>query len=181
MHIAEIILIALGLSMDAAAVTMTNGMVYGNCSPGKKIAMPLLFGGFQALMPILGYYAGSFLGDFMNTYASYIVLIILGALGIKMIVEGLRKHENRAKPALTYPVLLTQAVVTSIDAFAVGVGFAALNADVITAGAIIGCVTAVITFISIFIGRKFGDLLGSKAEILGGAILIAIGINSAIF
>ncbi len=177
MGIPEIILIAIGLSMDAAAVSMSNAMVYMGEARGKKIATVVAFGGFQALMPVLGYYAGGLFGEFMDRYSGYIVLAILCGLGIKMIVEGLRKHEQNAPPKLSYGVILTQAVVTSVDAFAVGVGFAAVGANIALASPIIGTVTLIISACSLLMGRKVGGLMGKRAEMLGGIILIVIGVK----
>ncbi len=177
MGIPEIILIGIGLSMDACAVRMTNAMVYGQSSPKKVLAMPFFFGAFQAIMPIIGYFAGSFFADFMAKYSGIVVMLILGVLGAKMIYEGFSKHDEQKKSSVGYATILTQSVVTSIDAFAVGVGFAAVQTDIVLASVLIGIITLAITLCSVFIGKKFGNMLGSKAEVLGGLILIAIGIK----
>ncbi len=179
MSILEITMIGIGLSMDAAAVSMSNAMVYKGTR--KIFTLPLFFGLFQAIMPVLGYISGGLFAEFMNKYSGIVVMIILGVLGAKMIYEGLRKHEDAKPPTLSYGKIVTQAVVTSIDAFAVGVGFAALGTNIVSASTLIGAITLAITLGSVFIGRKFGDMLGAKAEILGGSILIIIGAKELFF
>ena len=178
MSVWEVIMIGIGLSMDAAAVSMTNGMVYPKTCRTKILSMPLFFGGFQALMPLLGYYASGVFADFLSRYSGIIVLIILGVIGCKMVYDGLHPQlEEVTDCSLTYRMLLLQAVATSIDAFAVGVGFSAMQVNIVQAVSIIGVTTLVCSFLSIAIGKKFGNMLGNKAQILGGMILIIIGIK----
>ena len=178
MRVWEVIMIGIGLSMDAAAVSMTNGMVYPKTCRTKILSMPLFFGGFQALMPLLGYYASGVFADFLSRYSGIIVLIILGVIGGKMVYDGLHPQlEEETDCSLTYRMLLIQAVATSIDAFAVGVGFSAMQVNIVQAVSIIGVTTLVCSFLSIAIGKKFGNMLGNKAQILGGMILIIIGIK----
>lgn len=182
MGIFEVILIGVGLSMDAVAVSMTNGMVYQGISTRKLLAMPLFFGVFQALMPLLGYFAGSLFAFFIQKYAGILILAILGLIGAKMVKDGWSHKEagHCVVKVFTYQILLMQAIATSIDAFAVGVGFAAQGTEIGCAVGIIGVTTFVLSLISIFIGKKFGDLLGAKAEIVGGLILIAIGVKAVL-
>ncbi|MGN0710360.1 MAG: manganese efflux pump MntP family protein [Anaerovoracaceae bacterium] len=196
MTVFEIILIGVGLAMDAVAVSMTNGMVYRKLSIKQYLAMPFFFGLFQALMPFIGNFAGTFFADIISKYSGIVILLILGVIGGKMVKEGIEHiREDRAHPeehrgkgekqcdkkgGLTLGVLLFQAVATSIDAFAVGVGFSAMRVNILQAAAIIAVVTAVLVTFAIVIGKKFGDVLGSRAEILGGFILIAIGIKAVI-
>lgn len=178
MSVWEVIMIGIGLSMDAAAVSMTNGMVYPKTCRTKILSMPLFFGGFQALMPLLGYYASGVFADFLSRYSGIIVLIILGVIGCKMVYDGLHPQlEEETDCSLTYRMLLLQAVATSIDAFAVGVGFSAMQVNIVQAVSIIGVTTLVCSFLSIAIGKKFGNMLGNKAQILGGDVLILIGIK----
>ena len=178
MSVWEVIMIGIGLSMDAAAVSMTNGMVYPKTCRTKILSMPLFFGGFQALMPLLGYFASGVFADFLSRYSGIIVLIILGVIGCKMVYDGLHPQlEEETDCSLTYRMLLLQAVATSIDAFAVGVGFSAMQVNIVQAVSIIGVTTLVCSFLSIAIGKKFGNMLGNKAQILGGMILIIIGIK----
>jgi len=174
-----ILLIALGLSMDAFAVSLTNGMTYKN--PRAPLTA-MFFGGFQALMPILGYYLGSLFSVFIEAYAGIIVLVILAFIGGKMIRDGLLADKSSVTAASRPKTvtLLAQAIATSIDAFAVGVGFVALKVHVFSAAALIGIVAAAITLLAVYVGSKAGNMLGNKAQILGGLILIGIGIKSVL-
>lgn len=198
MSLFEIILIGIGLSMDAVAVSMTNGMVYKGSSKGKTYSMPIFFGAFQGLMPLIGYFAGGLFADVISQYACFLVFVILGFIGGKMIKDGLEhikeeKENNEQKEAneqnvevdekeevktLTYKMLFVQAIATSIDAFAVGIGFSVAQVNILPAVGIIGITTAICSLAAIFIGKKFGDMLGSKSEILGGTILVLIAIKA---
>lgn len=184
MALMEIVLIGVGLAMDAVAVSMTNGMVYRNLGVKEYIAMPVLFGVFQAIMPLIGNFAGGLFANFISKYAGIVILLILGVIGGKMIKEGFEHRSEPKKVAigkrLNLGVLIFQAIATSIDAFAVGVGFSAMQVNIIQAVVIIAIVTIILTTIAIVIGRKFGDILGSSAEILGGVILVVIGIKAII-
>lgn len=181
MGIGETLLISIGLAMDAVAVSMTNGMVYRDLKVRHYIAMPLLFGAFQGFMPLLGFYAGSIFSELLDRYSGIVILIILGLIGGKMIYEGIaHKDDEELKPHLTLPVLFFQSVATSIDAFAVGVAFTAMKVAILPTVSSIAVVTAVLVIAAILIGKKAGDLLGSKAEILGGVILIIIGIKGMV-
>ena len=178
MGVWEILLIGIGLSMDAAAVSMTNGMCYRDTRSSKLLAMPVFFGFFQALMPLIGYYAGNLFYDIMETYSGIVVLIILGVIGGKMVYDGIEKKEEANCLRLSWLTLLIQAIATSIDALAVGVGFSAVRVEILPATALIGVTTFVCSLAAIFLGKKFGDFLGNKAQILGGIILILIGIKA---
>ncbi|WP_164914305.1 manganese efflux pump MntP [Aminipila luticellarii] len=180
----EIILIGIGLAMDAVAVSMTNGMVYRNLKAREYIAMPLFFGAFQGFMPLIGNFAGSLFDEFISKYAGIVILLILGIIGGNMIKEGV-EHTNPSERVcgckeLGSGILLCQAVATSLDAFAVGVGFSAMQVNILPAVAVIAVVTVIMTTAAIEIGRKFGDILGSQAEILGGIILVIIGVKAII-
>ena len=157
MSLFEIILIGIGLSMDAVAVSMTNGMVYKGSSKGKTYSMPIFFGVFQGLMPLIGYFAGGLFADVISQYACFLVFAILGFIGGKMIKDGL-EHIQEEKEAneqnveveekeevktLTYKMLFIQAIATSIDAFAVGIGFSVAQVNILPAVAIIGITTAI--------------------------------------
>ncbi len=182
MSILEIILIGVALSMDAAAVSMTNGMVYKDVNKSKIIAMPLFFGFFQGFMPFIGYHAGGVFSEFLSKYSGILVLIILGLIGVNMLKGGLfpDKEDDSSVEDFTYKLLFFQAIATSIDAFAVGISFSATNVAIIPAVLIIGVTTALCSLLAIFIGKRFGDLLGKKAEILGGIILIIIAIKAVL-
>lgn len=181
MTILEILFIGVGLSMDAVAVSMTNGMVYRDLNKRRIIAQPLLFGGFQGIMPILGgFLAGGIFAEAVTRYAGIIIFIILGIIGGKMLKEGMEKRNAEIcyKTELPYKVLFFQGIATSIDAFAVGIGLRLLKVDLLSASAIIAGTTLILVIVALLIGRKFGDYLGCKAEILGGVILILIGLKA---
>lgn len=177
MGLAEIVLVGLGLSMDAVAVTVSNSMV---CSRQKeRWLMPVFFGLFQGLMPLLGYLTGSLFADLISNYAGIVVCVILVFIGGKMLVEALLHRGEEARVVvLTLKMILIQALATSIDAFAVGVGFSALGTGIVTASALIALTTFACSLVAVLVGCKFGDLLGNKAEIFGGAILILIGVKA---
>jgi putative Mn2+ efflux pump MntP len=190
MGIFEILLIGLALSMDAFAVTISNVF----CSPGaplrKLLAMPVLFGLFQGIMPLLGYFAGSFAATFIDAYAGIISLAILGFIGGKMIRDGVLALKADASATCTpqqsatnlrLRVLLLQAVATSIDAFVVGVSFLAGGANIVLAAPIVALTTAACCTVALFLGRRFGVLLGDRAQIAGGVVLVLIGIRAFLF
>ena len=178
----DVLFIGIGLAMDAAAVSMTNGMVYRNLKKSTYIAMPVFFGAFQALMPVAGYYAGGLFADIIMKYSGIVILVILGLIGANMIKEGISDMRDKDKKCeykeMSLKVLLFQSVATSIDSFAVGIGFSVTGAGIWMPAALIGVVTAAVVCAAILIGRKFGDLLGCRAEILGGLILIFIGVKA---
>ncbi len=179
MSIVEILIIGLCLSMDAVAVSMTNSMIY-SADKEKFKAMPLFFGVFQAGMPLLGFYTGSFFSDFIDKYSGIISFLILGFIGGKMVYEAISSKDDEKKiaPVLTYKVLIVQAIATSIDAFAVGVTFVGKDFNIFFAVALIGITTVVCSILAILLGKKFGDMLEGKAEVFGGIVLILIGIKA---
>ena len=180
MSFLEILLIGIGLSMYAVAVYMSNGMVYKNLTKDKFIAMPIFFGVFQGLMPVIGFYAGSIFSDFISKYSGIITFIVLGIIGSKMIKDGFGSPDDEevVPKNLTYKVLFLQAIATSIDAFAVGVSFCAVGANILVAAPIIAITTLICSLLAIYIGKKFGNMLENKAQILGGIILVLIGIKA---
>nr|WP_302596504.1 manganese efflux pump MntP family protein [uncultured Cellulosilyticum sp.] len=184
MGIFELILIGIGLSMDAATVSMTNGMIYKDLKKDKVIAMPLFFGGFQGLMPLLGFFLGGLVSNLITQYANILVFLILGFIGGKMLLDVYKDYKNPEQEdeiqegSLTYKMLFIQAIATSIDAFAVGIGFSAMGVNVVTSSAIIALTTAVCSLIAIFIGKKFGSIFESKSTLIGGIILVAIAIKA---
>lgn len=181
MTILEIFLIGAALSMDAFAVCMSSAMVYTNMTPTRKLSMPAAFGIFQGMMPIIGFYLGSLFESVISKWSGPIALVILGFIGVNMIREGLSKDEDKEQKELTFKILILQAIATSIDAFAVGVSFAASNAPIFKAAPLIAFTTFIFSIIALIIGNKLGEKLGERAEILGGVILICIGIKSMFF
>lgn len=182
MGLLETTMIGVGLSMDAVAVSMTNGMCYRNLAKKDYIAMILFFGLFQGLMPLMGFYAGSIFARWITRYSGIVIFLILGAIGGNMIRESFHQEAEvcQAGKKFTVTVLFFQAVATSIDAFAVGVGFCAVSVEILPAVSVIAAITAVMVAGAIFIGKKFGDIFESRAELLGGIILIIIGIKGLI-
>lgn len=184
MSLLELFLIAVGLSMDAFAVSISNGTVIRNRK--KAVFAALMFGVFQAGMPVIGYFLGSAFADIITRYAPIIALGVLGFIGGKMIVESigdLRNKDKEQESALKEPgigVIMIQAVATSIDALVVGVSFAAMSVSIIPAVSFIGIVTFIISLVGVFGGVKFGQLLGAKASLLGGIVLVCIGLKTFI-
>ena len=179
MNFIDVALIGVGLSMDAFAVSISNGMVYRGLTRLRQAAMPIFFGAFQILMPVLGYYVGSLFTAWINRYAGLVILCILGFIGGKMVWDGFHPETSEETAEnLSWGVLLLQAIATSIDAFAVGVGFSAIGIRLLPACSLIGMTTFTLCWVAIAIGRVFGKLLEDKAQIVGGMILIVIGIKS---
>lgn len=180
MSITEIIILGLALSMDAFAVTISNSFAYPKISRARSFSMPLAFGFFQFLMPVVGFVLGQLVSEFITQYAGFITFVILGFIGGKMIWDAFHEEEGEeaSGQTLTVPVLLFQAVATSIDALAVGVSFAALEVNVLTSSGIIGITTALTCAVALIIGKRFGNALGEKATIIGGVVLILIGLKS---
>lgn len=180
MSVVEIVVLGLALSMDAFAVTISNSFAYPKISRARSFSMPLAFGFFQFLMPVVGFVLGQLVSDFITQYAGIITFAILGFIGGKMIWDAFHEEEGEeaSGQTLTMPVLLFQAVATSIDALAVGVSFAALEVNVLTSSGIIGVTTALTCIVALVIGKRFGNALGEKATIIGGVVLVLIGLKS---
>ena len=176
MKLYEILLIAVGLAMDATAVSMTNGMCY-RLNYRKTLATAGSFGLFQGIMPLIGYFIGGLFINQISAFDHWVALALLAFIGGKMVWEGF--HHDDACPVrpFSFGMLMMQAVATSIDALAVGVGFAAVQTNIWIAVVIIAAVTFLFSAESVLIGIRIGDKLNAKAEIFGGAILIAIGLK----
>lgn len=170
----ELFVIAVGLSMDAFAVSIGKGLCVPEAKPSQAAAVGLWFGGFQAGMPVLGYLLGSQLGSLITTYDHWIAFALLVLIGGKMIVES-RSAGERADSSFDARAMFPLAVATSIDALAVGVSFAFLKVDIVPAVAFIGVTTLVVSILGLRLGNVLGARSKSRAEIFGGLILIAIG------
>ena len=185
MGILEVLLTGVGLSMDAAAVGMTNGLNEPKMRLTKILLLALYFGVFQGVMPLIGYFAGTLFAEAVASIAPYVALVLLGFIGGKMIYEALKKskEEEETVKNLSVGALTAQAIATSIDALAVGIsllalnGIGALKVNIFAACAIIAACTFVISLAAVFIGKKFGAVLADKAELIGGIILVAIGLK----
>lgn len=180
MGIIELCILAFGLAMDACAVSMTNGMCYQNVRKGWTLAIGACFGIMQGIMPLLGYFLGTFFSDIISAFDHYVALILLGFIGGKMLWEALHPdaEEDAESGKMTVKLLLMQGIATSIDAMAVGVSFAALpDVNIVSAAALICGITWVLSCIGVVLGKHFGRLLNNKAQILGGLILMGIGVK----
>lgn len=178
MSIFSIIMIGIGLSMDAFAVSVAKGMTMKKHEVLKyALILGFFFGLFQAVMPLLGWWIGSYFQAFIASIDHWIAFGLLGIIGINMIRESLHNEENEDDntKSLTLKTILILAVATSIDALAVGISFAFLRVDIWMAVTIIGAITFILSFIATYLGNKLGDLLEKYAGILGGCILILIG------
>ncbi len=174
-----IVLIAIGLSMDAFAVAVSSGVAARNLRFSHALRMALFFGGFQAIMPMIGWFAGIKIRDHISNFDHWVAFGILTFIGIKMIYESFKmktKDDDKNDPFRFYTLLLL-AVATSIDALAVGTTFAFLNLLIVVPVIIIGCVTFVFSFVGVYIGSKFGHLFENKIEVVGGLVLIGIGVK----
>jgi len=173
---------SLGLSMDACAVSISNGMCYQNIHKKQIITTAAAFGFFQAFMPVLGFFIGSSFSKAIESLDHWVALLLLGFIGGKMIIEALKELKYpeaclTSSKCLTPKTLLLQAVATSIDALAVGVGFAIMKVDIYFAAMYIGIITFVNSLIGSHLGKKCGEMFKQKAEILCGVILVVIGIK----
>ncbi|HOW40122.1 MAG TPA: manganese efflux pump [Bacteroidales bacterium] len=176
-----IIAIALGLSFDTFAVSLSYGVVRNGVLFRQATVVAFVLALFQGGLTVAGYFLGSFISEFLKATDHWIALALLGFLGVKMIIEGLKKHKDEEARDLNKTlVLITIALGTSIDAFAVGISFALLSVAIWQAGFIIGTVTFFASMTAIRIGKSAGERLGNKVEIIGGLILIAIGIKIVI-
>lgn len=182
MSTVEILILGLALSMDAFAVTISNTFAYRNLTRAREAWMPLTFGIFQGIMPLIGYLLGQLVSDVISQYAGILTFVILAGIGGKMIWDAFHEEdeEEGEESTLTLPVLLFQALATSIDALAIGVSFAALSVNVGFAVSLIAVTTALTCTVALLIGKRFGNALGERATIVGGIVLILIGIKSLI-
>lgn len=178
MGVAELLIIAIGLSMDAFAVSICKGLSVQKLRPVHMAQTGVWFGGFQALMPVIGYFLGISFADFVATIDHWIAFILLGIIGGNMVKESSHKDEEISlDPDFSFRTMFALAVATSIDAFAVGVSFAFLKVNIWEAVLMIGVTTALFSAVGVVIGNFFGARWKSKAEFAGGFILIAMGLK----
>lgn len=177
MGIGELFLLAVGLSMDAFAVSVCKGLAMKRATLKAEATCGLWFGGFQALMPFLGYLLGITFSSLITNVDHWIAFVLLAFIGFNMIREARSEEENESNDRFDFKTMLPLAVATSIDALAVGVTFAFLQVNIVPAVSFIGC----ITFILSAIGLKAGNIIGAKnrsrAEFAGGLVLILMGIK----
>lgn len=184
MEFITILLIAVGLAMDAFAVSVSNGVAVNDFRLGHGVKLGFYFGGFQFVMPIIGWILGNSVKNYIESVDHWIAFVLLGAIGLNMILETRKTQDKElsscmrcADEVLSVRLLTLQAVATSIDALAVGISFALLDINIVFAAAIIGAVAFLFSFAGGVLGKGLGGLFKQKAEFFGGAILIAIGIK----
>lgn len=177
MSLIVIIFIGISLAMDASAVSICKGLAMKKINYFKAVVIGLYFGIFQALMPLIGFFLGSKCERFITNIDHWIAFILLFIIGINMIREALQKDEEKSNDSVSFKTMFPLAIATSIDAFAVGITFALLDANIFVSALIIGIVTFVLSFIGVIIGNAFGIKYKSKAEIFGGIVLIIIGLK----
>jgi len=197
MGLLEILMLGMALATDAFSVTISNTFAFDDHRFSRLMRMPLFFGLFQFGMPLAGYFVGGIAAELIEKYAGIVSLVILGFIGSNMLYSGYKalkedaseEDEEEAQQGaqqeaqqgaitLSYGKLVFQAVATAIDAFAVGVSFRAHSVDILVASALFGIITAILCTIALFIGKKLGSLLGDRAEMVGGVVLILIGLKA---
>ena len=177
MTIAELFVLAVGLSMDAFAVAICKGLAIGRINWKHVLTVGVWFGGFQALMPVIGYILGSRFSAYIAAVDHWIAMILLSLIGANMVRESLDKDVENVNPSLQFKIMLMMAIATSIDALAAGVTIAFLNVRILHAASFIGVITFILSAIGVKIGSVFGTKYKSKAEMTGGIILILLGIK----
>ena len=175
----ELILLSVGLAMDAFAVAICKGLNMRRINYKNALILALFFGGFQALMPFIGWLLGKQFEQYITSVDHWIAFILLSIIGIQMIVEAFKKEDEKEEDAdkLDLKEYFMLAVATSIDALAVGISLAFLNVSLVKSISFIGIITFVLSFAGVFIGNKFGVRFKKKAEIAGGVILILIALK----
>ena len=178
----ELLLIGVGLSMDAFAVSICKGLAMRRVNKKQAFVIGLFFGGFQALMPLIGWLLGSQFQKYITSIDHWIAFILLSFIGGKMMIEAIREwNEEETVDVMDAPLdhknMLVLAVATSIDALAVGITFAFLDTPIIEAITIIGITTMIISIIGVVVGNFFGSRYKSKAEFIGGLILVLLGLK----
>lgn len=179
MSLWEIVFLAVGLSADAAAVSISNTLCIGKVQPKHAFSMALSFGIFQGIMPLIGYYAATSFSYYIKSCDHWIAFILLGIIGGKMLYESIKDDGKQECSvfSLSFKLLMVQAVATSIDALAVGISLYAFSVNIFLSVAIISLVTFLCCLIAVAIAKRFGTLLGKRAGIAGGIILIFIGVK----
>lgn len=197
MGLLEILMLGVALATDAFSVTISNTFAFDDHRFSRLMRMPLFFGLFQFGMPLAGYFVGGIVAELIEKYAGIVSLAILGFIGSNMLYSGYKalkedaseEDEEEAQQGaqqeaqqgaitLSYGKLVFQAVATAIDAFAVGVSFRAHSVDILVASVLFGIITAILCTIALCIGKKLGSLLGDRAEMVGGVVLILIGLKA---
>ena len=178
MDIVTIIIMAVGLAMDAFAVSIASGAAYKQLQVKYALRMAVFFGGFQAVMPLIGALAGLSFKEYIVDYDHWVAFFILAAVGVKMIYESFKITEaGKNYSPSNILVLLALSVATSIDALAIGVTLSLVGSSIVTAVIVIGLVTFLLSYIGVILGKKFGHIFENKIEVVGGLVLIALGVK----
>ncbi len=186
MGLLELLLLAIGLSMDAFAVSVCKGLAMKQVHFREASICGIWFGGFQALMPFIGYLLGARFSQYINTFAPWIAFVLLALIGANMIREAVGEDDEEASAALDLKTMFLMAIATSIDALAVGITFACVPVQLFAATELLNtlaavCIIGIATFCLSCVGVKIGNIFGVKykarAEISGGVILILIGLK----
>ncbi len=179
MSLTELILLAIGLSMDASAVSISNSLCIKKINVKHILQMAIMFAVFQGIMPLIGYYAANSFETVIKRFDHWIAFILLVIIGGKMLHEAITADEEQdcSLFALTFKLLIIQAIATSIDALAVGVSLSALNVNILYSVTIISIITFICCTAAILLAKRFGNLLGKRAGIVGGLILLGIGVK----
>lgn len=178
MELVTLITIAVGLAMDAFAVSIGKGLSVSRIEPRHTVSVGLWFGGFQALMPLIGYYLGVSFASLVQNIDHWIAFVLLGIIGINMIREAASKDDDECQTKdsdFSSRKMLLLAIATSIDALAVGVSFAFLGVNIWNAVMLIGFITMLLSMLGLRIGNVFGCRYKAKAELFGGCVLIIMG------
>lgn len=177
MSILEVVLIAIGLAMDAFAVSICKGLSMKKMSWKKSLVVGAYFGVFQGIMPVIGYFLGSTFESMVTQIDHWIAFVLLTLIGVNMLKEAFGKDCDNCNDSVDFKTMIVLAIATSIDALAIGITFAFLQTNIVLSALVITIITFVICVIGVKIGNKFGDKYERKAETVGGLILILMGIK----
>ena len=177
MKITELFILAVGLSMDAFAVSICKGLSLGKIKAKHMCIAGAWFGGFQALMPMVGYFLGSTFESVITNLDHWIAFGLLAIIGGNMIKDAFSKECDSFDDDVSFKTMIVLAIATSIDALAVGITFAFLKVNLILAISMIGVITFILAIVGTKVGNRFGDKYEKKAELVGGVILILLGIK----
>jgi len=177
MQLSELLLIAVGLAADAFAVSVSNGLAMCRLRLYDALKFGLFFGIFQMLMPLIGWAAGRLFSDYVMAFDHWVAFVLLGYIGLKMVLDAVRGEGEACSGDTGFKTMLILAIATSIDALAAGVTFAFMKMNIIFAISVIGGITFCLSALGVLIGKRAGEKLGGKAQLIGGLLLIAMGVK----
>ena len=175
MEIYEILLIGIGLAMDAFAVSICKGLSMKKMNWKNVVIIALYFGVFQALMPLIGYFLGMTFESIVTTFDHWVAFALLTLIGGGMIKESFDDEDDKKNDKVDFKTMVVLAIATSIDALAIGITFAFFDVNIVLAVSIIGIITFIISVLGVKIGNRFGDKYQNKAQLMGGIILVLLG------